>query len=680
MRKKFFPLLIDKRKFTVRRIILFIFFFYLSIGNFLKLEGKNSFDLVIFEKPSWQIFLSTIPAVTRINSLPPLLIWEEGKYKILKKYIDSLKPETVLIVGNEKKPPFSITKLFETKKITYIWGEYPDMVISLIKIFWKNPYRIFLVSEEDPVFALLSTSIASRYQSPILFFREKNFYWLSGGNCKLNPEEIIIVGKIDKEKEKNLKKIAKKLIHVRNYKSLLELYFSSLPRSYKINNLIVTNPKDISSSSLSLLSVPLSIIRHAPILPVEGNSEEIEKEIKSFQKEYGISLKYITLVGDETFLPFKEIPDPVYLNNSEGEENFSNNIKVELCCYPEEGETIPYAVGRITGENLAYGLILLANIIKYEEGKSSLSRNILVLGNSDASLDLCELITRATVKEFENFNIPLKSYFRNEINDDLLEKQLPGKDIIIFEGHLYDLMNIFDSEKFNFSPVFFFAQSCNSLNLDYFSKLIENGGIAYIGSNSYIHSASGAAFVKTFFDGILYKNMDIGSALMYAKNYLITWIKLKKKRGHKEWAKPYRVALSFTLFGDPTTTLNLKADSKPILEPIKITTLNSKILLSLPEIWFRKIETEKYYTSFPPGGKFAGVVKKKKNKDKKKVFPIIFASVPLESNPSEKISTTDVDEKEWTYLWDRNNKILYLIIYKENLKPNQTLTFTINKK
>lgn len=658
-------------------------------------DQKFSPDLVIIQGFSYQKFLSVIPSVSKINSLPPVIFFEKDHLSEVENIVNLLNPQKVLILGKENVFPSPLKKLCQFRETVYLFGNDIQTSTSLAERQWKTSYQVILAPDKNYKLALVSSPLAAYYQCPLLFYKDRYIPELTlKALTRLNPKEIIIAGKPDKELKKQLKILKAKIIFIPQASSLISLYLKTTSTPLAVKNLIVTNPEDINASALSLLAAPLSIIHHAPILfvsspPEKITADEIEEKIRGFEEENQLALKYLTLVGDEIYLPPKSIPDPVCSNKQvhsdeemyfDEEEHYeSSEIQVEIGSYVSVGEPLSLAVGRITAENVYDGAIFLTHAISYHRLRTKSSGNVLMLSNADETLDLCEIISQLTVKEFKNWQLPISAYYGQDINKELLKKKLPEKDVIISEGHHWDMMTLFEEEPVYFFPYLFFAQSCDSLNKEYAYPLFKGGTLAYIGSGSSIHSASGAAFAKAFFDAILYEDMDMGSALLYAKNYLLTWINLKKKRGHLEWAKVYRVALSFALWSDPTTKLYLRTSSKPKLIPTKIKRLDNQLLLITSPAKYKKVETKKYYSKCPPYAKVSGVVKKKEGMGKRRVPAFLFANINLNDASQLKLETSDLKEEEWAYTWDEKGKMLYLLVYPKPLKKGAVFAFTIKK-
>ena len=728
-------------------------------------EGGLLTDLAIIEGDSWQKFLSTIPAISRLSSLPPILLFKEENRPYIEDFINYQKSKKILIQVESEILPLSLHNLSQSRETIFLSGDYLKTSTSLAERRWKKSHKAILVSDDDYEGAILSSPLAARYQCPLLFFSGETIPELTLKTLrKLNCQEVIVVGEKRKGLKKELKVLGVKATFIPEKSTLTALYLKTIALSAEVNNLIVTNPLDIDLTfafpesyyngitKLSLLSAPLSLIRKAPILFYSGQPEDIEEKIKDFEKKHNLALKYLTLVGDQIALPPKGVPDPVYSN--EEEEESVNDMEVEIGSYPGGEEPLSLAVGRIVAEDVYDGSLILARTITYEEKRAELVGNVLMLGNADGALDLCEIITRATVKEFENWRVPIKAYYNQEVHGQLLKRELPGKEVIISEGHLWDFMELFEQEPYPpektdydyayiqeklrgyyledeqvlldcpslpesyltvqswdsspfqdfddrplphglgneplypealddyhlpLSPYLIFGQSCDTLDSSYAYPLFRTGTIAYIGTTSSIHSASGAAFTKAFFDAILYEDMDIGSALLYAKNYLLTWVKLKKGREHYEWGKAHRVALSFTLWGDPTTKLYLKTSSKPKLSGLKVRILDPYLLLIAPPSWHKKLETTAYYTKFPPGGELAGVVKRKQGRQKRRVPALLFATIKVDNFFDLSLETSDLKEEEWTCIWDKRQKRLYLLAYPKRLRKGDIFAFTLKE-
>jgi hypothetical protein len=173
-------------------------------------------------------------------------------------------------------------------------------------------------------------------------------------------------------------------------------------------------------------------------------------------------------------------------------------------------------------------------------------------------------------------------------------------------------------------------QSCHSLEEDIANKVFNLGGIGMVGSVTNIHSASGSAFIKAFCDGLLYRSDTVGEALRDARNYFLCLTELKRKRNHTQMAKVYRVALSFCLWGDPELRFTTDLTKRPRRRLVSATFIDhDTIRISTPKIRLPQSRTIKYFIRNFPGSEVAGIVKRIKNEEIRRIKPIYFSRLPL---------------------------------------------------
>lgn len=173
-------------------------------------------------------------------------------------------------------------------------------------------------------------------------------------------------------------------------------------------------------------------------------------------------------------------------------------------------------------------------------------------------------------------------------------------------------------------------QSCHSLEEDIANKVFNLGGIGIVGSVTNIHSASGSAFIKAFCDGLLHRSDTMGEALRDARNYFLCLAELKRKRNHTQMAKVYRVALSFCLWGDPEMRFTPDLKRKPKRRPVLTNFIgHDTIDISTPKLRLPLSRTTNYFIRIFPGSEVAGIVKRIKNEEIRRIKPIYFSRLPL---------------------------------------------------
>ena len=224
-------------------------------------------------------------------------------------------------------------------------------------------------------------------------------------------------------------------------------------------------------------------------------------------------------------------------------------------------------------------------------------------------------------------------------------------------------------------------QSCSSLLSEAAWGAIRAGACGVIGSVTSIHSASGSSFVKAWTDAVLYRGATAGEAMRDAQNYFLLLAWLKEARGHKEQAKVLRVAMSFRLWGDPEAVVFPGIKGKPTLRPITGKLRGRKVTLQLPARKLPEARTIKYAVRAFPGSQTAGIVKRLKGKDYRRLMPTYFLRLdrPVGLNMGKWLSITrkgDTDTRA-VFSMDQLGRYVYVLYLpdEENRREKITLEF-----
>ena len=223
-----------------------------------------------------------------------------------------------------------------------------------------------------------------------------------------------------------------------------------------------------------------------------------------------------------------------------------------------------------------------------------------------------------------------------------------------------------------------FLQSCSSLTNEATTAAVRAGACGVIGSTTSIHSASGSSFVKAWSDAVLYRGATAGEAMRDARNYFLLLAKLKGARGHKELAKVLRVGLSFRLWGDPEALVLPEIKGKPVRRPITGRLRGRQVTVQLPRRRLPQVKTAKYAVRAFPGSQTAGIVKRLKGKDYRRLMPVYFLRLDRPAG---------VDTGTWRALIRREDKdtravfstdplgqYVYVLYFPDEEKNNERIT------
>ncbi|MFO8013115.1 MAG: C25 family cysteine peptidase [Phycisphaerae bacterium] len=224
-----------------------------------------------------------------------------------------------------------------------------------------------------------------------------------------------------------------------------------------------------------------------------------------------------------------------------------------------------------------------------------------------------------------------------------------------------------------------FLQSCHSLEEPTARSIVNLGGAGVIGSVTGIHSASGGAFAKAFCDGLLYRGDTVGEALRDARNYFLCLSELKTRRGHTHRDKVHRVALSFRLWGDPELRLLPRDLDKPARRRATARLADGPaVVIRTPKRRLPEARTAKYEGRLFPGSQAAGIVKRLKNTERRRLMPLHFFR--LEAGRDAAAGSALVIDGEPTvravYLAEPFDRYLYVLFLPAKDRPNATYTLT----
>jgi len=221
---------------------------------------------------------------------------------------------------------------------------------------------------------------------------------------------------------------------------------------------------------------------------------------------------------------------------------------------------------------------------------------------------------------------------------------------------------------------FLILQSCHSLD-ESAMRILKSGMVGILGSSTSVHSSSGSALVKAFCDGLLYRDQPIGVALRDARNYLLGVSALKSMRGHKEQAKVLRVAYAFHIWGDPECRM-FKGLS-PKYKPVSAEVVGpDQIRIVVPKYHLATSKTSKYLLRMFPGSQVAGIVKRLKDKDIRRIMPIYFFKIAMSNEVVieryKGIKALNDTTVRGVFLVDSFKRFLYVLYFPEKETADRT--------
>jgi len=374
---------------------------------------------------------------------------------------------------------------------------------------------------------------------------------------------------------------------------------------------VIANPRDragfFSPASLSLLAPLLSTVHHAPLILVgDADPDRIEAEVLATLDRLALRPTYIVLVGDELALRSHRVADPVHAAGGPEARGGGVEVRVELFSQIQKEQPQDFAVGRIAAEGAGRGSVALARQLR--ERRKRKQKPVIFLSNADQVFALGEVISRTTANEVRNVDIPVRTYYREQITPEVVQQSLSDADVLVWEGHPRDLtLEERGGIAAQVAPDLVVLQGCYTLDRSDPFILMEKGTNAIVATSAAIYSASGSAFARSLFDALLYGDTDLGIAVRNARNYLLALAQLKRARHHADWRKTYRAALAFALWGDPTLRPRLRS-RPPALPPAHWSVDGRRLSLAIPNRAPPETVVDQYRARPVPGAMLGGLL------------------------------------------------------------------------
>jgi hypothetical protein len=455
-------------------------------------------------------------------------------------------------------------------------------------------------------------------------------------------------------------RVALRRIPLADEEAVRTAYQHRLWRAGTIRTLVIANAADDGKDlgGMSVLAPAIAVMHRAVLLltNVAGDNTAALVQAAIQERELG-RIESLLLVAGLRAIPMEHRPNPV-----PGKDAF---IEMEPLT-PTGEEPFSFATGRMFHQDRSLVALILAR--QQCLLGSHVPRQALLVSNPGDSLPLLETFSRNTALELRNAGYHTTALFRDDSNKDLVRRLLPDQDIFLWEGHHQTLVRDYGLPAWTerLCPMLIVLQSCLALNEPETRPLFRRGAVAVVGSSTRTYSASGGSFTMAFFDGLLYEDQSLGGALRQAKNFLLAYSLLKRRRlgdSAKLTGANLRSAWAFSLWGDPTLKLPRPEPPPDALTAVEHHVHGNTIVVTLPEQSYEKVINGDYHAHMAPNARLAGLLTKE-NEDNRRFVPFVFAEVHLPRAPAGARPQLHgrLSQRNWVFTWDARRHVGYLLV------------------
>jgi hypothetical protein len=177
----------------------------------------------------------------------------------------------------------------------------------------------------------------------------------------------------------------------------------------------------------------------------------------------------------------------------------------------------------------------------------------------------------------------------------------------------------------------------------------------------------GGAFALAFFDAFLYEDRSLGASLRHARNFMLSFARLKQKRlgaQTKLGGANLRAAWAFSLWGDPTLTIPRPTPPPGAAPPVRHQVRGNALVVSLPDTAPGKLTSSQYQAEVHANARLAGLRVKQDDQEGHRLVPLVFAEVEFPDAPDGKAPSlrTRLPGGRWVFSWDGRGRRGYLLL------------------
>ncbi len=566
-----------------------------------------------------------------------------------RHFLNLFRPKRIIPVGNFYSSREDLENYYGFPTQSIQRWESKAKPCSLSDQLFPSPQTMVISVAHPRRFFLQAACLAGTLQAPLMVLpysrTEDPGSFLPK---KWKPRNLFVCG------PKKFQSFSKRVVFLQSETEIQKEVIRHLKG--KLKTLVVNNPS--GNKDLSNLAPWIAAQKRGLLFLTEPSGRNVSQLVCSFTNTHPeAEIDNVLLLGDLSALPMERRRNPIL----SGKDAF---IEVEPLT-PKGENPVSFAVGRVFHPRPEFLCLWMAR--RHLLNEPTNRRQALVASNSSDCLPLMETFSRVTSREIHNHGIQTHALFGEAVEASELRALLPQIDFFLWEGHHSKLIQEFGVHRWRepMKPSLVFLQSCLALTTQKAQPFIDKGAVAVIGTSSRTYSASGGAIALSFFDALLYDRQSVGSSLRQAKNFLLAYNRLQKKRlgsPSKLQAANLRAAWGFTLWGDPT--IRWEFPERPLLPALRAKVDEKSITITIPDRFYSPVTTSHYLAKVKPNTRMAGLHLKSLVKDRHPMIPLAFFEVALHSQKTgwQPKLKSELSERDWVFLWDSRRKVGYLLI------------------
>lgn len=624
------------------------------------------------------------------------------------------------VVALSRGGPGAATGVAEDKLIALPLSGGPfALSLAWARRVWGKSERAVLARFEDPEALIYGSALAAREGLPLLAVPGRGARVLEGLKALGVAEALIVSGR---RRALTLESWGGRRVDLRP-KEVQARIIRALGAE-RVRALVLSrSPEPEGAGRLAWLLPAWSLARGAvPILVRSADPRAAEAAVDKLIARHRLAPRTLCIVASHHSVGLRrktiEVTEPL------DQEGFV--FEVEPCAEPRRsGRALSLGVGRVPLDSLFEASVLFARGLAREqeaaEPRALMMANALPRDSEESAwqpsmkgLPLCELAAHLTVAELENRGVKVDSFARISSAAPEVVAAAQRSQLLVYQGHVGDQLILEDRAflvaetlarvpprrrrrrdvvpelarpevgppvspaRLEGRPVVV-LQSCRSLERRLGARIFRLGGVGLIGSVTFIHSASGSAFIDALIDAALSRGATLGEALRDARNDFFLLQDLKDRRGHKEQAKSLRVALSFRLWGDPELRLfagALAAERLP--SPQARWGESEQLEMRFPAERFPELVNEAYHARFFPGSRSAGLVRREDKRVTRALAPLYSFRLALPEALADRRLTAlrGGGKNRVVFRVDALGRSVVVLYFPKEAEPGSTRTLT----